>query len=591
MTAAPHVPVIRLDATGSDHHGEAARLRAAGPVVRVILPGEVPAWAVTRHDLLKDLTTDERLSKNWHHWGALQRGEIPEGWPLTGLVKVTNMVTADGADHQRLRRLVTSTFTPQRMAALRPRITALTTALLDQLPQHTDPDGTVDLRAHFAYPLPMQVICEAVGVPDDQQERLRALIATVFCSTTPPEQVITTETAIREGLNDLVQRRKAHPGDDLTSALIAARDANPEALSDEELADTLLVMIGAGHETTVSLILNATRALLTHPRQRALATEGDAATWADVIEETLRWDAPIGNFLARYCLSDITIAGVTIPAGEAILAPYSAVGRDTTQHGEDAHLFDITRPRRKHLSFGHGPHVCLGAPLARMEAAIALPALFTRYPQLRLATAPAHLVPVASLVSNSVAALPVSLELARPSAAADPAAATADDPPYRLTADQCNRALDLLAAAIAGADRPQVSCVIGVPGRNAHLTAAEHLAAHFEVPLYRMDTPTTGSTACPCPYVPDALTGRVLLVSELHPPQHQDMITAHLRARLAPGARIETVALVRQDDAQPVPDWWGWQLPSPADVLMPWDRAQHSTQIRSLPGLTEVHAR
>jgi cytochrome P450 len=168
-------------------------------------------------------------------------------------------------------------------------------------------------------------------------------------------------------------------------------------------------MVTAGHETTLSLIVNAVRALLTHPDQRALALTGDHTTWEAVTEETLRWDAPIGNFMARYPLDDIQIAGVTIPAGDAILAPYSAVGRDTAQHGPHAERFDVTRRHDRHLAFGGGPHVCLGAPLARLEAAVALPALFGHYPDLSLAVPPSALVPVPSLFSNSVQSLPVSL--------------------------------------------------------------------------------------------------------------------------------------------------------------------------------------
>lgn len=403
-----------LDPTAADHHGEAARLRALGPVVRVILPGGVPAWTITRHDLLAELITDHRVSKDWHHWHALMRGDIPEGWPLTGMVKVTNMVTADGAEHHRLRRLVTQTLTPKRVQALARRIGAITRELLDTLPSHADTGGAVDLRAHFAYPLPMQVICDLVGIPHDDRPRLRHLVDSIFRSTTEPQEVIQTQHDIYAILGRIITQRAQHPADDLTSALIAARAQDPEALTEEELAGTLWLMISAGHETTLSLLVNAVRALLTHPDQLALARTGGRDVWAAVVEETLRWDAPIGNFLARYPLEDIEVAGTTIPAGEAILAPYSAVGRDPDHHGPDAHLFDITRTQRRHLAFGGGPHVCLGAPLARLEAQLALPALFARYPDLTLAVPPTDLTPVPSLISNSVTTLPVHLHPHQP---------------------------------------------------------------------------------------------------------------------------------------------------------------------------------
>ncbi|GAA2483574.1 cytochrome P450 [Streptomyces thermolineatus] len=406
---AQQVPLVRLDPTGADHHGEAARLRELGPVVRVELPGGVRAWAVTRHRHLADLVADPRVSKDWHRWNAIRDGEIPDDWPLTGMVKVTNMVTADGAEHHRLRRLVTRTLTPRRVQDLRPRITAIVDGLLDALPGHAGPDGTVDLRQHFAYPVPMQVICELAGVPEHERPRMRELVDSIFRSTAGPEEVLRTQHDIHELLGRVVDARRRDPGDDLTSALIAARDEDPDALSEEELVGTLWLMVSAGHETTLSLIVNAVRALLTHPDQRALALAGDDGTWAAVVEETLRWDAPIGNFLARYPVEDIEIAGVTVPAGEAVLAPYSAVGRDGDQHGPDAGRFDITREQRRHLAFGGGPHICLGAPLARLEAAIALPALFARHRDLALAVDPGELVPVPSLISNSVRALPVRL--------------------------------------------------------------------------------------------------------------------------------------------------------------------------------------
>ncbi|MFD6325294.1 cytochrome P450 [Streptomyces sp. NPDC058442] len=408
-SAEGHVPVITLDPHGKDHHGEAARLRELGPVVRVRLPGEVMAWSVTDHALLNDMVTDARFSKDWRNWNAIIRDEIADGWPLIGMVKVTNMVTSDGQEHRRLRRLVTQTFTPRRVQDLRPRVQQIVGQLLDDLPSHAAADGSVDLRRHFAHPVPMQVICELFGVPADERPRLQELMDNIFRSDLLPEEVRASQIEQYELLARVVEGRRREPGDDLTSALIAARAADPDALSEEELVGTLLLMLSAGQETTLSLITNAVRALLTHPDQREIAVRGDAETWANVVEETLRWDAPIGNFPFRYPLEDVEIAGVRIPKGEAIMAPFSAVGRDTAQHGEDADRFDITREQRRHLAFSNGPHFCLGAPLARLEAALALPAVFERYPDLSLAVDPDDLVPVPSLFSNSSSTLPVRL--------------------------------------------------------------------------------------------------------------------------------------------------------------------------------------
>jgi cytochrome P450 len=407
--AASAVPSVRLDPAGSDHHGEAARMRGLGPVVRVILPGEITAWAVTDHQDLAALVKDVRVSKDWRNWTAVRTGQVTDDWPLVGMVKVTNMVTADGTEHHRLRRLVTRTLTQRRVQALRPRITAIASALLNDLPGRAEPDGVVDARQHYAYPVPMQVICELTGVPEPWRPRLRELVDSIFRTDTTPEEVTATQRERVQMLRDLVALRAREPGEDLTTALLAARADDPAALTDEELADTLWLMLTAGHETTLSLIVNATRALLTHPDQRSIAVAGGDQTWAAVVEETLRWDAPIGNFMARYPLEDVVIAGITIPAGEAILAPYSGVGRDPAQHGPDADEFDITRHQERHLAFGDGPHRCLGASLSRVEATIALRALFGRFPGLALAVPPGALIPVPSLFSNSVRALPVRL--------------------------------------------------------------------------------------------------------------------------------------------------------------------------------------
>lgn len=401
------IPIVTLDPFGTDHHGEAARLRELGPIVRVLLPGGIPAWAVSHHKELAALVADPRVSKDWRNWSAIQRGEIPEGWPLDGMVRVTNMVTADGAEHHRLRRLVTKTLTQRRVLSLRPRIIEIVDGLLDELPSRAGADGAVDLRPHFAYPVPMQVICELTGVPEPWRPRLRELVDSIFRTNTTAEEVLETQHDRVQMLRNLVELHTREPGEDLTSALIAARREDPDALTEEELVDTLWLLLTAGHETTLSLILNGTRALLTHPAQRDLAVTGER--WDDVVEETMRWDAPIGNFMARYPLEDIEVAGVTVPKGDAILACYSAAGRDACQYGDTADSFELANATSKHLSFGGGTHFCLGASLARFEGTIALSRLFTRYPDLSLAVPPDEIPPVPSLFSNSAAALPVRL--------------------------------------------------------------------------------------------------------------------------------------------------------------------------------------
>jgi cytochrome P450 len=407
------VPLVHIDPLGTDRHGEAARMRELGPVVRAVLPGDVEMWMVTDYALLAELAADPRVGRDWRNWAALRRGEVPDDWPLLSMIRLNNAMARDGAEHRRLRRPLTRTFTRNRVERLRPRIEAIVATMLADLPGQVGPDGTVDLRRHYAYPFPMQVICELIGVPEPWWPRFRELIDTVVRADTTAEEYLATQQERHELWQRLFAMRRAEPTDDLTSALIAVNDSDDDSLTDEELEDTLWMLIGAGHETSISLIVNATRALLTHPDQLAIVRQGGADVWPKVIEETLRWDAPVGNFPARFPTEDITVAGVTIPKGDAILAPWSGVNRDPAQYGEGADRFDITRQPTKHLAFGTGPHVCIGPALARLEAMAALPALFARYPDLRLATDSAELTAVPSVFSNSVTSLPVYLGPAR----------------------------------------------------------------------------------------------------------------------------------------------------------------------------------
>lgn len=406
----PSVPLFPIDPLGTDRHGEAALMRDLGPVVRAVLPGGVRMWVVTDYALLAELTADPRVGRDWRTWEALRRGDIPDDWPLLGMIRLNNLMARDGAEHRRLRRPLARTFTRARVEGMGPRIDQIVTMMLDDLPRRAAPDGTVDLRRHYAYPFPMQVICELIGVPEAWWSRFRALLETVIRADTTADQFLAAQQERHDMFQRLFAMRRAEPTDDLTSALLATVDGESEdAFTDEELEDTLWTLIGAGHETSISLIVNATRALLTHPDQLAVVRDGDTSAWSQVIEETLRWDSPVGNFPARFTTEDVTVAGVTIPKGDAILAPWSGVNRDPRQFGETADQFDITRPVKRHMAFGSGPHVCIGPALARLEAMAALPPLFARYPELRLAVDPADLSPVPSIFSNSVTGLPVHL--------------------------------------------------------------------------------------------------------------------------------------------------------------------------------------
>ncbi|WP_327328351.1 cytochrome P450 [Streptomyces sp. NBC_01210] len=397
-----------MDPAGGCPHADNARLLAEGAVAPVVLPGEVAGMAVLGHDALKEFLAHPDVAKGAAHFTALREGEIPDGWPLKTFATVQGMTTADDADHRRLRSLVSKAFTARRVEELRPRIETVTAQFLDDLDEAAAAgEGVADLRRHFALPLPMGVICELLGVDAEHHDRLHHLSNQVVSTSIGPEEAMAANREMVAVLGAVAVSRTEKPGDDLTSALIAAREEDGDRLSRHELIGTLLLMIIAGHETTLNLITNAVRALCAHRDQLELVRSGEAA-WSDVVEETLRWDSPVSYFPFRYPTRDLTVDGTVIPKGTPVLAGYSAAGRDKSAHGPDADRFDITRTGgARHLSLGHGPHYCLGSPLARMEATIALERLFTRFPELDLAVPEAELPRHTSFVGNSVHTLPV----------------------------------------------------------------------------------------------------------------------------------------------------------------------------------------
>ncbi|WP_328504531.1 cytochrome P450 [Streptomyces sp. NBC_00457] len=402
---------IALDPFGADIPAESARLRALGPIVPVELPGGIPAWAPTRYDTLKELILDPRVSKDprlhWKLWPEI--GEHPSwGWVL-GWVGVVNMLSTYGADHARLRKLVSPSFTHRRTEAMRPRVEAITAELLDGLAQAGADGSAVDLKAGLAHPLPMRMICELFGVPEELRDATGTMIAALMDTSDPsPEHAAFVQRQIGTVLPALIAHRTAHPGDDLTTELIRVRDEDGDRLSDEELLYTLLLVIGAGFETTVNLIGNAVVALLTHPEQLAAVRSGKLG-WEAVVEETLRVHPSIASLPLRFAVTDLTVGDVTIPAGDAIVTTYAAAGLDPAHYGHDADAFDAGRGADDHLAFGIGVHRCIGAPLARMEALTALPAVFARFPGLELAVDEGALRQVPSFIAFGWQEIPVRL--------------------------------------------------------------------------------------------------------------------------------------------------------------------------------------
>nr|WP_214660862.1 cytochrome P450 [Streptomyces polyasparticus] len=404
---------LAIDPLVKDLDGETARLRAAGPIARIDLLG-VPAWTVTSQPVARRLLTDSRLVKDINQWGLFASGEVTHAWPLIGMVDVPpSMFTTDGAEHRRLRTKIAQALTARRVEELRPAIEGYTTRLLDEMAAQAKetPGATVDLKPVFAGPLPMAVVCSLMGVPESEIPRQMRLWKAFFSLLTPQEERLAVMAEVYGIFLDMVREKKAAPGDDLTSALILA-DEGGAPMSQEEVAGNLQSMIAAGHETTISLILSAVRGLLTHPDQLAMVLDGQVS-WEAVIEEALRWDPPVTHLLMRFATEDIVVAeagGFVIEKGEGVVMSYRAIGRDTEFHGPDADSFDITRADAgRHIAFGHGPHICPGAALSRLEAAIALPALFARFPGLRLAVPSQELRKAPVLTQNDLEALPVVL--------------------------------------------------------------------------------------------------------------------------------------------------------------------------------------
>lgn len=400
-------PIV-LDPTGRDVHAEAARLRAQGPVAQVELPGGVRGWSVVGYEAIQQVLVDPRFAKDAHkHWPAFINGEISDEFPLIGWVLMDNMTTSDGPDHARLRKLTAAAFTLRRSEAMRPQVQQIATDLLDDLATSA-PGEVVDLKDRYAYPLPTRVICDLFGVPEHMRREVMRGGEVNVDTTISHEEAVANVEEWHQAMYRLVEMKRTNPSDDLLSKLIAVQEEDGTRLSESELAGTLHLMLGAGSETTTNLISRAVVALLTHPDQHELVKTGQVP-WQDVIEETLRVESPIAQLPFRFTTEDVHIAGVTIPRGDPVLIGFASAGRDARRYGERADTFDVTRTDKQHLSFGHGVHHCLGAPLARIEAEVALPALFERFPGLTLAVPAKEVEPQGTFLLNGVSTLPVRL--------------------------------------------------------------------------------------------------------------------------------------------------------------------------------------
>lgn len=380
-----------------------AALAGRGPLQRIPAPGGGEAWLITGYAEARAALNDPRLIKAPPPAITERRRERLRNAP--GLR--SHMLVVDGAEHGRLRRLVLAAFTRRRVEALAPSIQATTDALLDDLTAAAKDGGAVDLVAGFAYPLPMTVICDLLGVPaglrDDLHDGVQVMARGIGMTD---EEFLPRFDNFLETLQELVAAKRRDPQDDLLSALIAVRDGG-DALSEDELSSMAFLLVAAGHETTVNLIGNGVHALLTHPDQWELLRD-EPTRIPDAVEEFLRWCGPVQVTFPLLAAVPVELAGCAIAPGDIVIPAVFPANRDPA-HIADPDVLDVTRGTSTHLAFGHGIHHCLGASMARLEARIAFETLLRRFPGLRLAGSADELMWAPSFLFHGLMHLPVHL--------------------------------------------------------------------------------------------------------------------------------------------------------------------------------------
>ncbi|MFJ9027074.1 cytochrome P450 [Streptomyces sp. NPDC102274] len=388
-------PQSLYDPTGellADPYEVYARLRETAPVQRIVGPDGRPAWIVTRYEDVRQWLADPRLSLD-------KSRALPGGYRGFGLPPAldANLLNMDPPDHTRIRRFVARAFTTRRIEELRVPVRRTADELLDAL----ESGGRADLIASYAAPLPIVVICELLGVPPrdrrDFREWTDALIAP---DPARPERMKEAIVGMLAFFTELLAHKRAEPGDDLLSALIAVRDEGGETgdetpgdagassgdggdrLSEDELMSLAFLILFAGYENTVQLIGNSVLALLQHPEQLA-ALRAEPGRTAAAVGEFVRYEGPALLAIRRFAVEDLTIGGVTVPAGETVMLSLASANRDPHRFADPDRL-DLDRDTAGQVALGYGIHYCLGAPLARLETEIALNALLERFPRLAL---------------------------------------------------------------------------------------------------------------------------------------------------------------------------------------------------------------
>ncbi len=358
-----------------------AKFRECGPIQPpgmniAVFSASCDCDEVLRHPSSSSNRWNSTIAQQLLAKGAWAKPAVPPGF-----------LFLDPPDHTRLRKLASKAFAPKVVNALQPDITALVDGQLDQIAER----GEFDAIADLAYPLPVAVICRLLGVPLNDEpmfSRASGLLAQaldpfIAITGSPSDNIEERMDAVRwlRGyFHELIERRRSEPGDDLLSGLIAVEESGDQ-LTEEEIVSTCNLLLIAGHETTVNLIANAILAMLRHPQQWS-ALGADAARAPAVVEETLRYDPPV-QLAVRIALEDLVIGDTTVTKGDTMMVLLAAAQRDPAEY-DRPDTFDPDRETFRHLGFGRGAHYCLGAPLARLEASVALAAVTARFPNARL---------------------------------------------------------------------------------------------------------------------------------------------------------------------------------------------------------------
>ena len=357
-----------------------AHMRQHAPVYRHVAPNGIAIWYITRYEDVAAVLKDERFVKNiFNALPASHWNQAPHTNNLLQLIN-RNMLFADPPDHTRLRGLVSQAFTPRRVEQMGPRIQAIADALLDKAAAQRE----MELIEAYAFPLPLRVITELLGIPAADQEKMRFWSQAVIAAGSHGisySQRRQRLKALVDYLSGLFAARRAQPQDDLITALVQAEQAG-DRLTEMELSSMAVLLLVTGHETTVNLISNGAYTLLTHPPQRALV-QAHPALMETAIDELLRFDGPVETSTTRWARADVLFQGHQIQRGDVVRVVLASANRDPAQF-DQPDMCDIQRADNRHLAFGLGIHYCLGAPLARLEGTIALQTLFRRFPDICL---------------------------------------------------------------------------------------------------------------------------------------------------------------------------------------------------------------